>query len=41
MDVMIHDLDVILSLVGCAATKVEALGISVLGGNEDNGDTTE
>jgi predicted dehydrogenase len=35
MDVMIHDLDVILSLAKSNVVDVQALGISVLGGHED------
>ena len=35
MDLMIHDIDVILSLVGADVRSVDALGFSVLGGNED------
>jgi predicted dehydrogenase len=35
LDIMIHDLDVVLALVNSTVTGVEALGISVLGGHED------
>jgi len=35
MDLMIHDIDIILSLVGSTVVNVEALGISVMGGHED------
>jgi predicted dehydrogenase len=35
MDVMIHDLDIVLSLAKSSVENVEALGISVLGGHED------
>ena len=35
MDLMIHDIDVILSLVHSGVRSVDALGFSVLGGNED------
>lgn len=35
MDMMIHDLDVVLSLVGRPIVKAEAVGISVLSENED------
>ena len=35
LDMMIHDLDLIHSLVRTSVAKVEALGISVLGGHED------
>jgi predicted dehydrogenase len=35
LDVMIHDLDVVLALANSTVTNVEALGISVLGGHED------
>lgn len=35
LDVMIHDLDIVLALAGSTVTNVEALGISVLGGHED------
>ena len=35
MDMMIHDLDVVLSLVGRPIVKVDAVGISVLGEHED------
>ncbi len=35
LDVMIHDLDLILSMVRSPVRKVEALGLSVLGGHED------
>jgi len=34
-DLMIHDLDVILSLVACSPEKVEAVGFNVLGRHED------
>jgi predicted dehydrogenase len=35
LDVMIHDLDVVLALVNSTVTDVQAIGISVLGGHED------
>jgi predicted dehydrogenase len=35
MDIMIHDIDVVLSLAKSHVVHVEALGISVLGGHED------
>jgi predicted dehydrogenase len=35
MDVMIHDLDIVLSLANSTVEHVQALGISVLGGHED------
>lgn len=35
LDLMIHDLDVILSLVPSRLSTVQALGISILGGHED------
>jgi predicted dehydrogenase len=35
LDVMIHDLDLVLDLVGEPPEKVEAFGISILGENED------
>ena len=35
LDVMIHDIDLILSLVRSPLRKVEALGFSVVGGHED------
>jgi predicted dehydrogenase len=35
LDVMIHDLDIVLALAGSTVTEVQALGISVLGGHED------
>jgi predicted dehydrogenase len=35
LDVMIHDLDLVLDLVGDPLEKVEAFGISILGENED------
>ncbi len=35
LDVMIHDIDLVLSLVGSPLRKVEALGFSVVGGQED------
>ena len=35
LDVMIHDLDVVLSLAKSTVVDVQALGISVLGGHED------
>jgi len=35
MDLMIHDIDVVLSLVGSPVTRVEAMGISILGNHED------
>lgn len=35
LDLMIHDIDLILSLVGSPVRRVEAMGISVMGGFED------
>jgi predicted dehydrogenase len=35
MDIMIHDIDVVLSLAKSTVVGVQALGISVLGGHED------
>ena len=35
LDLMIHDIDLVLSLVGNPVRNVEALGVSVLGGHED------
>jgi predicted dehydrogenase len=35
LDLMIHDIDLVLSLVKCRARRIEALGLSVLGGRED------
>jgi predicted dehydrogenase len=35
LDLMIHDLDLVLALVQAPVRDVEALGVSVLGGNED------
>lgn len=35
LDVMIHDLDIVLSLARSPVERVEALGVSVLGGHED------
>ena len=35
LDLMIHDIDLVLSLVRCRVRRVEALGLSVLGGHED------
>lgn len=35
LDVMVHDLDIVLSLAGSPVESVEALGISVFGGHED------
>src|SRR5262249_52312579 len=35
LDLMIHDLDLVLSLVKSPVRRVEALGVSVLGGHED------
>jgi len=35
LDLMVHDLDLVLSLVRSPVRKVEALGLSVLGGHED------
>jgi predicted dehydrogenase len=35
LDLMIHDIDLVLSMVGSPVRRVEALGISVLGGHED------
>jgi predicted dehydrogenase len=34
-DLMIHDLDLVLALVGSPVRRVEALGVAVLGGQED------
>jgi predicted dehydrogenase len=35
LDLMIHDLDLALSLVRCGAKDVQAMGLSLLGGHED------
>jgi predicted dehydrogenase len=35
MDMMIHDLDIVLSLAKSTVTDVQSLGISILGGHED------
>ena len=35
LDLMIHDIDLVLSLVGCAAAEGRGPGLSVLGGHED------
>jgi predicted dehydrogenase len=35
LDVMIHDIDIVLSLAKSAVEDVQALGVSVLGGHED------
>ena len=35
LDLMIHDLDLVLSLVHSRVRKIDALGLSVLGGHED------
>jgi predicted dehydrogenase len=35
LDVMIHDLDIVLSLAKSTVAEVQALGVSVLGGHED------
>jgi len=35
LDLMIHDVDLVLSLVNSPVRRVEAMGISVLGGHED------
>ena len=35
LDLMIHDIDLVLSLVRSPVASVEAMGVSVLGGNED------
>lgn len=35
LDVMIHDLDIVLALAKSTVTETQALGISVLGGHED------
>jgi predicted dehydrogenase len=35
LDVMIHDIDIVLSLARSSVKQVQALGISVLGGHED------
>ena len=35
LDLMIHDIDLVLSLVGSPLATVDALGVSVLGGHED------
>jgi len=35
MDMMIHDIDIVLSLTGCRVVNVDAVGVSVLGPHED------
>jgi predicted dehydrogenase len=35
LDLMIHDLDLVLALVQASVSRVEALGVAVLGGHED------
>lgn len=35
LDIMIHDLDLVLALVAAPARHIEALGVSVMGGHED------
>jgi predicted dehydrogenase len=35
LDLMIHDIDLVLSLVKSRARRIEALGLSILGGRED------
>jgi predicted dehydrogenase len=35
LDLMIHDIDLVLSLVGSPARKVDAIGATVVGGHED------
>jgi predicted dehydrogenase len=35
LDVMIHDLDIVLNLAGSTVTSIEAVGVSVVGGAED------
>lgn len=35
LDLMIHDLDLVLALLGSTLRRVDALGLSVLGGHED------
>jgi predicted dehydrogenase len=35
LDVMIHDIDLVLGLVGSGPSRVEACGVSILGRNED------
>src|SRR3954462_2369627 len=35
LDLMIHDLDLILSLAGSTVKRIEALGLAVFGGHED------
>jgi predicted dehydrogenase len=35
MDMMIHDLDIVLTLAGCPLVKVDAVGVAVLGEHED------
>jgi len=35
LDLMIHDVDLVLALVGSPVRRVEAMGLSVLGGHED------
>lgn len=39
LDIMIHDLDLLLSMVGQPVENVDALGISVFGGHEDLANT--
>jgi predicted dehydrogenase len=38
LDLMIHDLDLLLALVGTAVTEVRATGLTLLGGHEDVAD---
>ncbi len=35
LDLMIHDIDLVLSLVGCGVRRVEALGLAIFGRHED------
>ena len=35
LDVMIHDIDIILSLAACSIKKVDAVGVNVIGDHED------
>ena len=35
LDLMIHDIDLVLALNRCPVTRVDAMGLSVLGGHED------
>ncbi len=35
LDLMIHDIDLVLSMTGSSVCRVEAMGLSVLGGHED------